>query len=523
MSATVMSVARKLLAALVACSSTAVLSVLVISTLATAAPLGMNEAGDAFGGAVAVGDFNGDGLKDLAIGAPGEDSEAGAVFVFRGSSSGLTAWQRLDHRGSDVNGDRFGFSLAAGDFDHDGFDDLAVGAPFSDAPFSEEGFVVVFRGSSGGLIARREFGRVTEGPHFGWSLAAGDFDHDGFDDLAVGAPDSFFATGSVFVIRGSSGGLNDCPGFPPLTCIARLDQGIELNLTGDRFGSSLAAGDFDHDGFDDLAVGAPFDTGLSNPGPETGSVFVFRGSSGGLTAWQRLDQRGLGVNEDRDFFGDSLAAGDFNHDGFDDLAVGAPGEAPGSDPRSGFVFVFRGSSGGLTAWQGLDQRGLGVNERGDGFGSSLAAGDFNHDGFDDLAVGAPDEAPGSDPRSGFVFVFRGSSGGLTAWQGLDQRVADINENGDRFGDSLAAGDFDNNGFDDLAVGAPGKSFDAGAVGAGAVFVFRGFSSGLVASRFPLDQESGTCSVSLCGSDLPPCCTGACLPSGPGGTRLCTPP
>ena len=100
--------------------------------------------------------------------------------------------------------------------------------------------------------------------------------------------------------------------------------------------------------------------------------------------------------------------------------MGAPGESPGSDPKSGWVFVYKGSSSGPTGWKGLGQSGLGANEKNDEFGTSLAAGDFNGDGKDDLAVGAPGESPGSDPKSGFIFVYNGKSSGPSAWQGLDQ-------------------------------------------------------------------------------------------------------
>ena len=127
---------------------------------------------------------------------------------------------------------------------------------------------------------------------------------------------------------------------------------------------------------------------------------------------------------------------DFNNDGFEDLVVGAPGESPGSAPRSGFAFVFNGSAGGLVASQGLDQAGLGSNEAGDQFGSALTTGDFNNDGFDDLVVGAPGEAPGSAPQSGFAFVFNGSAGGLVASQGLDQAGLGANEVDDLFSAAL---------------------------------------------------------------------------------------
>ncbi|MEM9509992.1 MAG: integrin alpha, partial [Cyanobacteria bacterium P01_E01_bin.35] len=148
---------------------------------------------------------------------------------------------------------------------------------------------------------------------------------------------------------------------------------------------------------------------------------------------------------------------DFNNDNIEDLVIGAPGEAPEGGRKSGFVFVFSRyfrSNGFYTEElipsQGLDQRTLDANENGDLFGEALGAGDFNGDGFDDLAVGAPGEAPGPDSKSGAAFVFNGTSSGLTPVQELDQGELDANENGDLFGKALGAGDFNGDGFDDLA-------------------------------------------------------------------------
>ncbi|MGQ4647263.1 FG-GAP-like repeat-containing protein [Lyngbya aestuarii] len=257
-----------------------------------------------------------------------------------------------------------------------------------------------------------------------------DFNNDGFDDLVVGAPGEAPGadpqSGYGFVFKGSATGLVASQG---------LDQaGLGANENGDKFGATLATGDFNNDGFDDLVVGAPGES----PGadPQSGYAFVYKGSTNGLAASQGLDQAGLGANENGDKFGAALAVGDFNNDGFDDLVVGAPGEAPGADPQSGYAFVYKGSTTGLVASQGLSQAGLGANENGDLFGAALTVGDFNNDGFDDLAVGAPGEAPGADPQSGYAFIFHGSVSGLVANQGLDQAGLGANENGDLFGAAL---------------------------------------------------------------------------------------
>jgi hypothetical protein len=381
-----------------------------------------------------------------------------------------------------------GAAIAA-DFNGDGYDDLMVGAP-GEAPgmLPRSGVVFAFRGSAMGLrhqrvIDQAGLGQNELGDEFGSAFATGDFDGDGRGDVAIGAPGEApgisEASGAVFVFLGASGGV-----VPDIV----LDQSdLGMNEVGDRFVATLAAGDFNGDGFDDLAVGAP---GKAPAGdPRSGAVFLFRGSAVGLAAHDTIDQAGLGQNEANDRFGAALATGDFDGDERMDLAVGAPGEAPGTQPRSGLVFVFRGVDSGLAPDRVVDQTGLGANEQGDQFGATLATGDFDGDGPVDLVVGAPGEAPGGDPRSGALFVFSGSRGGLVADRFLDQSGLGRNELGDELGRALSTGDFDGDGLVDLAAGAPGEApgIDPRS---GGVFVFRGTVLGLAPERFLSQAQIG---------------------------------
>jgi hypothetical protein len=151
-----------------------------------------------------------------------------------------------------------------------------------------------------------------------------------------------------------------------------------------------------------------------------------------------------------------LAAGDFNGDTFDDLAIGVPRQDVGDVLNAGVVQILFGSSNGLTSagnqiWHQNTSGILDVAEQDDHFGSSLAAGNFSGDQFDDLAIGVVDEAVGTVPEAGAVNVLYGSGSGLTSagnqfWTQNSSGVLDVSEDGDQFGFALTAGDFngDNN-------------------------------------------------------------------------------
>jgi hypothetical protein len=309
-----------------------------------------------------------------------------------------------------------------------------------------------------------------------------DFNDDGADDLAIGVPGedvgSAIDGGAVNVLYGSPGGLTgtgsqlftqDSPGVP---------GGAE---EGDLFGAALASGDFNNDGFADLAIGAPGeDVGTAQ---EAGAVNVLYGSAGGLaTGGGQLFTQVAGAVESGDRFGSALASGDFDNDGFADLGVGAPLEDAGSAVDAGAVSEIPGSAGGLTTSGGQihTERSFTGPQASDQFGFALASGDFSDNGFADLAVGIPGEND-----VGAVNVFSGTPDGLFATF-EDQHLQPSNpERGDRFGATVAAGDFDNDGSADLAAGAPLEDVGS-AVDAGAVSVLYGPVIGLGSDTFTQD-------------------------------------
>jgi len=274
------------------------------------------------------GDFNGDGFADLAVGVPFEDFGAlndGGVNVIYGSAAGLAAggnqfWSQdsFGIAGGAENGDRFGSALAVGDFNGDGFADLAIGVPFEDFGATNDGGVNVIYGSAAGLAA---------GGNQFWSQ------------------DSF----------GIAGGAEN----------------------EDRFGSALAAADFGDTGEADLAIGVPLeDFGATNDG----GVNVIYGSAAGLAAggnqfWSQDSFGIFGGAENEDRFGSVLAAANFGDTFHADLAIGVPFEDVGAT-NAGGVNVIYGSAAGLAAggnqlWS-QDSFGIaGGAEIGDGFGSAL--------------------------------------------------------------------------------------------------------------------------------------------------------
>jgi hypothetical protein len=345
-----------------------------------------------------------------AVAAPSLAGGEGAVSLLRGTPTGLTADRDLlvsqDSPGAeDVSeaGDFFGSPLAFGDSDGDGRSDLVVGIPREDiGDIGDAGAVQVIPGSAAGFDLARDTFISQASPNiagdpedrsqlaFGAALATGSFDADPFEDLAVGSPGEDeptrgFPSGAVHVLYGSANGIRTARAQ---RFTGEVPPGI-TSYTGARFGFALAGADFDADGIDDLAVGAPREeTGREVPNASviSGAVFVFSGTPAGVTAAGRrvFHQNSPGVTdvtENGDEFGHALGAGAFDGDAAADLAIGVPDERIGSVFNTGAVNVLRGAPGtGLSGSGGrfLHQSTPGVldtSEVADQFGSTLTGSD----------------------------------------------------------------------------------------------------------------------------------------------------
>ena len=356
---------------------------------------------DAFGASVAnIGDLNGDGITDLAVGANNDDdfgAQSGAVWIlFMNANGTVASEQKISNTqggfvGSLNSGDFFGISVAnIGDLDGDGNTDLAIGAMGADDGGANRGAVwILFLNANGTVKTQQKIsatqgafiGGLDNGDSFGTSVAGiGDLDGDGIADLAVGATeddDGGNARGAVWVLFLNASGT------------VKLEQKISDtagNFGGPldnvaRFGQSVAnMGDVDGDAVTDLAVGAYLD---DDGGSERGAVWVlFLNNNGTVKSEQKISSTAGnfgGVLQDGDFFGFSAAGmGDLDGDGVTDLAVGAAEDDDGGTNRGAIWILF------LTGDVTRDAVFANLNQpnrvcRGDGSGGFVSCSDVSLD------------------------------------------------------------------------------------------------------------------------------------------------
>ena len=430
----------------------------------------------------AAGDINSDGIADLLVSADGHASNTGRSYVVFGGpsvgNSGVLALSNLNgQNGFKLDGeatdDWSGVSVsAAGDINNDKIDDLLVGADSHDNNAGRS--YAVFGGPTVGgsgvlklssLNGKNGFkldGEVVS-DHSGYSVsAAEDINDDGVADLLVGAY-AHSGGGRSYVVFGGT-----TVGGSGVLALANLNgkNGFKLNgeAADDWSGNSVSGlGDVNGDGVADLLIGAP------NHASNTGRSYVVFGGptvgSSGIVALSSLNSNSgfkLDGEAVHDHSGWSVSgAGDFNGDGVADLLVGAYGHASGAG-RSYVVLggPTVGNSGelALSSLNGENGFKLDGEAASDGSGYSVsAAGDINGDGVADLVVGAPYHA---NNKGRSYVVFGGPSAGgsgvlpLSSLNGMNGFKLDGEAADDESGCSVSgAGDINNDGVDDLVVGA----------------------------------------------------------------------
>ncbi|WP_320782004.1 FG-GAP-like repeat-containing protein [Streptomyces sp. CRN 30] len=420
-----------------------------------------------------TGDFNGDGVTDVAVAAPGDavNGRTGAGYVavtygIAGTAPSEAAARKVYHQnspgvpGSAEQDDAFGSSLTSADLDGDGYTDLVVGSAGEDTDaIDDAGSLTVMWGGANGLSGGTVLKGDRAAQRLGEALATGDFDGDGRPDVAAGTSVSY---GPFDRVAGAD-----------RTEALELEVGGPEDVLWNR--PVLAAGDVDGDGSDDLVAVVSHGSGeLPYHGPRL--VQYLAGGSGGLSPARTLTDGPTGRTLDG---GVAVAVGDLDGDGRADVVLGRTGDGDMTgtedvEPLGGAVEILRGTAAGpdTTTSRTLLHQGTagiqGSTEYGDDFGAALSLGDVNGDGHLDLAVGAPGEDVGDAVDAGSVTVLLGTASGPTGTgaKTFTQDTASVPgaaEASDRFGGAVRIGDVDGDGRGDLFAGAPGENDRSGGV------------------------------------------------------------
>ena len=429
--------------------------------------------GDRAGTAVTSGDLNGDGFDDLIIGAPNVSQSAGVVYVIFGQAvppaqTDLSTTYDMIIYG-ESSGFRLGASLASADFNGDGYDDLVLGAPSA----SHQGFTtagktyVIYGGPSlpasidlsqgMGDVALQIWGGGTS--HFlGEAVGHGDFNGDGYDDLAVSARGADFGTrvrcGVTYIMLGGSGPFSNS--LIDLSSGDSTDVVIVGKADNLNSGNAIASGDIDADGYDDIAITAV--NAVTN-GTGSGEAYVRYGSAVLPAVVDLLTDTDLTViGETGSYLGYGVGSGDIDRDGYDDLVLGAFG-ASGFNGRT---YVLFGKDRSLlpaqvdlsvdTADMTIDGESVSLS------GLTLAVANLNGDGFDDILTSGSGASAPAGASAGVVYALLGDQKqALSAAIDLAITNADIEvfgaASGDQIGVPVVAGDLNGDGIEDMIIGS----------------------------------------------------------------------
>ncbi|MBV6492054.1 MAG: hypothetical protein LDLANPLL_00043 [Turneriella sp.] len=360
--------------------------------------------GNNFGRNSAIGDLNGDGYADLVVSAANYSSNTGRVYIFYGSSSGIsiTSAAAADKIITGTASEYFGAVPYIGDANNDGFGDLIVGA---NGYNTNQGRVYIFHASLSGISAtassaadRILTGEASPVAQFGIGIFLGDFNGDTYTDIAVAGSQYSSVNGRGYIFMGTVSGI--------ATATAAPTNAFGTGTSAEAFTGALSGGDFNGDGYTDLAVGA-----YANA-TNTGKMYVYYGSASGIplnkTANPGSPQAQITGTNTGAFFTTSITAANFNADAYDDIVVGSYGCT--SNPE-GCAYVFYGNSSYISSGTAsIADLKLAQGASGDYFGRGVGNADINGDGYIDALVGA-NKYNSSD---GTAYIFSGGSSGVNA-------------------------------------------------------------------------------------------------------------
>jgi hypothetical protein len=441
---------------------------------------------DGTGNALAAGDINDDNIEDLIIGTANPYSTAGVVYVTYGRSKpspvlDLSTSPDITFTGID-NQDLLGRALATGDINGDNIDDIILSASYGDGNNNNKmncGEVYIIYGnkslpstwSLSTTPANVTIYGVDNYDNLGYSIAAGDINGDGFDDVIMGAHggkgpgnsrvSSSWGCGETYVLFGNS----------TLPSTVNLSTSANMTIYGreapDRAGWTVGSCNINDDSYDDIIIGAIHGDGEKNSISNCGEVYVIYGNKTELIPTTldllftpaNVTLNGTKFNENLGRY--AITSGDVNGDNIDDLILGS---------HSSRTYIFYGNE---SYPANLNTSASNASVRifsariSDFFGYSISTGNINNDSYDDIIIGAYNaNGPGDTRlRCGEAYVVNGSKSlpsiinfktsapNITIY-GAKGYISGI-DGGDAAGTAVLMCDYNGDGLDELLVGVPG--------------------------------------------------------------------